>query len=412
MSGRALSALLSLVLLLAATVAVAQDRSLLVRGRVVDPAGLPLVGARVTARGTVTSSTVTDERGRYALTLALGRPAALARAPFTLEVRAEHRGRRLPFAIQGSAFALEMTLAAGEPPLARVRSNSPSAALAVAAALLTPAAPQAMVEADFGGAALGGTVELMASEEVPVPEAAGLRPVGARVPDAVTPRPARPVAATARVADSVRAARRDSSRREQAARSAAARAERDRRAQRDSVARAAARLQDHARQERTAPPPRATASPPRPRDPARPAPGATVSVRDSLAAPVTGAASRVRRVEPYAAGAAGPAPVAANAVADSCVCRVRGTIEVQWERPLEQDLQVLVVLDGPVRTGTQVELFIGSPREFEFGPLPCGRYALGVEPLGRHRYRVVRGDGALDCRGSLQQRVVLTPARR
>ena len=127
---------------------------------------------------------------------------------------------------------------------------------------------------------------------------------------------------------------------------------------------------------------------------------------DSTAGVGSAAPSRVQRIDPFSA------PAARNNEPDTCACRLRGTVEVDWDRPLEQDLPVEIVLTGPASQRAEVELFIGSPREFHMGPLPCGTYQLELRPGGRLRYALARGDSRIECRGSAQVRVVLTPVRR
>ena len=75
---------------------------------------------------------------------------------------------------------------------------------------------------------------------------------------------------------------------------------------------------------------------------------------------------------------------------------------------------VELTLEGPARQSTSVDLYMGPPREFRLGPLPCGEYKLTVRPRGRYRYALVRGDSVLTvrCDGHTQQRVVLEPVKR
>ncbi len=401
----------------------ALDRTLVVRGRAQDREGAPLAGARITARGSVTLTATTDAQGRYVLRTVVGSPASLARAPFTLEVRAEYDGRRLPFVIQGSAFALDVALVQGGAPRVRVRSNAPSASLAVAAAFVSTGAPEASVEVDFGGASATGAPRLSAVEEVAVPDAppsGGMtRPAPAttsRTPApspprsnaAPTPAPARASTTAPTPAPAPRdAATRSFAQRDSARRALAADAARAQQSRRDSLA----RLRAAQRRE----PPRSKPRVTRPLEPSVVASARSQdTVRtvqlvvdvDSSAAATTPAAARVQRIEPFAA------PAARDAESDSCACRLRGTVEVDWARPLEQDLPVEILLTGPATQREVVELFIGSPREFRMGPLPCGTYQLELRPGGRLRYALARGDGRIECRGSAQVRVVLTPVRR
>lgn len=368
--------------------ALALDRTLVIRGRAVDREGAALAGARISARGSATLTATTDALGRYVLRTVIGSPASLARAPFTLEVRAEYDGRRLPFAIQGSAFALDVSMVRGDRAVARIRSNAPSAALAVAAAFVSNIAAEAVVEVEFGGSGPSGAPRLSAVEEVPVPDAPGS--VGSRDTTSRTPARAapekKPVPAKGVPAKS-----------------------------------APAKLTPSTSGRTSPSPPRAGASPQTPPGVTRPlAPSVTLSARnadtlrtlllvvdvDSTAGSALDAPVRVQRIEPFSAPAARPSEP------DTCACRLRGTVEVDWDRPLEQDLPVEIVLTGPASQRAEVELFIGSPREFHMGPLPCGTYQLELRPGGRLRYALARGDSRIECRGSAQVRVVLTPVRR
>jgi hypothetical protein len=98
---------------------------------------------------------------------------------------------------------------------------------------------------------------------------------------------------------------------------------------------------------------------------------------------------------------------------DSCACRLWGTVEIDWDRPLERNFPIALTFTGPATQRTDVEMFMGSPREFRFGPLPCGDYKLAVHPMGKLRYSVARGDSVLPvhCTGNMQVRLVLVPGR-
>ena len=108
------------------------------------------------------------------------------------------------------------------------------------------------------------------------------------------------------------------------------------------------------------------------------------------------------------------APSPAAETPDTCACRLRGTVEIDWDRPLDRNFPVELTLEGPALQSTQVDMFMGSPREFRFGPLPCGDYRLTVATSGRWHFTFERGDTvlAVPCRGSAQKRVILAPAKR
>ena len=376
----------ALVLAVAAAALAATPRTIVVRGRTLPPDGGPLAGARVMARGSATVSALTDDRGRYTLSLPLGMPAALKRLPFRIEVRAEADGRRLPLAGGGQSLVLDASWpAAAERP--RVQSNRAAAATAVTTALEVEGVNVAWIEADFGGTAPAGA---------PEPR----EPAVAVVPAMPMPAPRDPVPAVAPaprdVAPAVASAPRDSAPPTPAPRAgspgggpAPVPATPD-----SSRAVAPARTQA----------PRNSAATARPQAPIE-APKIVVSTRTADAPPPR--PSPVRPVDPYAKrDSVSPA--------DTCRCTLRGTVEIHWDRPLEDYTPVRLELDAPGMKPTEVSLFMGAPREFRFGPLPCGEWRLGVKPGGRLRYADVAGDSArvVHCAGAVETRIVLVPVRR
>jgi len=223
---------------------------------------------------------------------------------------------------------------------------------------------------------------------------------------------------------------------------AAKQRERERRAARQAVARSAERarldslalaramqrradsLAWAARRSAPKPPPSVKPRPTVPREPAakpvaaKPAPSTPrvdVSAPDSArigaaSTPVSVGAipdPRVKRIEPFT-----EAPL--TSPADTCACRLRGTVEVVWPRPLEEGLPIRLTLDGPARQRTEVTLDMGAPREFRLGPLPCGEYTLKIEPQGKLCYALQRGGDTMPvyCNGQTQVRVVLNPVRK
>ena len=427
-----LGTLCSTVLAIAAPVGLETPRTLVVRGRVFKADGSPLAGARVMAKGTAEVSALSDDSGRYSFAVGLGAPATLKRGAFKLEVRAEANGKRLTFAAGGSALAVEVSLVAGSDHV-RVRSNASGATTSLITVYAQEGVPTAWIEADFGGArSAGGSLDLKAVDEVAVPGLGPARTPSAQVP-AATPRasaavaplvvkpepaakpvhekptrvekpdvakpvksakPAKP-AKPARVGDSW--STRDSlaaaarSVRHAADSTAHAQAE-----QRRSLAALAEQARgdslDRVRRARRSEDSLATAQ-------KRPVP-ASVPTAASAAAPVV-AIRPARHVD-----AAAP---------DSCRCRVRGTVEVAWEeRPLEENLPVTVTMDESGDSAQALELYLGAPREFRFGPLTCGDHVLRVHTAGRLRYAIAHGDSVMTvrCAGATQVRVVLVPQKR
>jgi hypothetical protein len=111
------------------------------------------------------------------------------------------------------------------------------------------------------------------------------------------------------------------------------------------------------------------------------------------------------------ASLAGPDSLAPR---DSCRCSVRGTVEIDWRRPLEDHTSIRLELDAPGAKSAEVSLFMGTPREFRFGPLPCGTWRLTVKAMGKLRYTDARGTAPriIPCSGMVETRVILVPAKR
>lgn len=399
------AALVAVVLGLAAAAALAAaPRTIVVRGRTLSPDGRPLAGARVMARGSVSVSALADERGRYSISLPLGMPAALRRLPFKVEVRAEADGRRLPLAGGGSSLVIDAAWpAAAERP--RVQSNREAAETAVATALMVEGVTIAWVEADFGG--------LPRASATPAPEPAAAPPAPRNtVAPARPPSPAPETRQPAPTDPSRSAIERSAGVVPRAAEPVAARppAPATKPAPADSTPPAARTSRD------TAP---AAAPVPRTSVPARRSPAPRDSARPRTAEPPKIVAS-AREVEPPP-----PRPSAVRAIdpsakrdgaapSDTCRCTIRGTVEIHWDRPLEDDTPVKLELDAPGAKPAEVTLFMGAPREFRFGPLPCGDWRLTVRPGGKLRYADVSGDSArvVPCAGATETRVVLVPVRR
>lgn len=98
---------------------------------------------------------------------------------------------------------------------------------------------------------------------------------------------------------------------------------------------------------------------------------------------------------------------------ESCYCNVEGTIEVRTNRPLSSPFGVTVAVRGRPSLRDRVLLFMGAPREFVIGRVPCGTRYLDVLPEPGRRFVVERSAmlGPFDCEsGTLRQlRIVLVP---
>jgi hypothetical protein len=137
---------------------------------------------------------------------------------------------------------------------------------------------------------------------------------------------------------------------------------------------------------------------PRPPEPARPV---TPAPRDSEPAAPVGIARTL------------PPPRAGHDATRLCDCTLRGTVEVQSDRPLQSRTEVVVSIAGsPV--ATTVELFMGSPRAFEIRPAPCGPLRFALFTRSKQRFVLVSAEPSPSCLegGSEQVRFVLEPVAR
>jgi len=142
-----------------------------------------------------------------------------------------------------------------------------------------------------------------------------------------------------------------------------------------------------------------------------------VSVRSDTAAPAPAAAGATpagARGSPLrvALGRALPDTQPAAPAAPGCECRVAGTVEVRSETPLAAALRVEVSLRDVPAVRDTVALFMGTPRTFDLGRVPCGGHRLEVRPLSTRRFAVTSPAASVFAcpTGALRQfRVVLEP---
>src|SRR5205085_3517732 len=111
-----------------------------------------------------------------------------------------------------------------------------------------------------------------------------------------------------------------------------------------------------------------------------------------------------------------PAPAPApdlTASAEACSCRVRGNIEVDAGRPLPERMRVTVWLEGLPDRSDVVEMFMGSPRPFDLGWVPCGTRRVEFSTSSKQRWQV-RFPEPVRCRanGLVHVPVMLEPAKR
>lgn len=387
---------LASVLLLAGVAFATTPRTIVVRGQALTSDGQPIAGARVQVRGTANVVALTDDNGRYTLSVPLGMPAALRQLPFKMEVRAEGGGHKLSLAGGGQSLVLDASWNAAKG-VVLVKSNREAAAQSVAASLEIEEATVAPIEANFGGAAKAGANGSFSSEAV---LAGSTRVAGtsvptspkdsaAAVPLAKSPAPAAavtgavlPTASASALPTASSSASPGGTRSPASSVAVPLAALKSVPARRDTL-----RIGD----------PAAAASPP----------GAQNSVAKGATSNRAARAAQVRAI----ASLAGPDSLAP---AGPCRCSVRGTVEINWTRPLEDHTSVLLVLEAPGAQPAEVSLFMGAPREFRFGPLPCGVWRLSVKAKGKLRYTDTHGDTArvIPCAGTVETRVVLVPAKR
>lgn len=389
-----LPAALLLACVIAGAVLAATPRTIVVRGRTLTPEGQPIAGARVQVRGTESVVAQTDEQGRYTVSVPLGMPAALRQLPFKMEVRAEGGGHKLSLAGGGSALVIDAAWNATKG-VVLVKSNREAAAKSVAASIELEELAVAPIEADFGGVAKAGANGSFTSEAALPGTAAA---AGAATKQATPSPPSDSSKTLPAVGAPATAAATKSAAPAPASASAAPGATKP-------PAPAAA-----------VPVAASTKSAPVARDTiviGDPAARATVSGAPNPAAAKPTPRSRAARAAQVRAiaGLAGPDTLAAS---DSCRCNIRGTVEIDWKRPLEDHTSVQIELDAPGAQPAEISLFMGAPREFRFGPIPCGAWRMSVKAKGKLRYTDARGDTArvIPCAGTVETRVVLVPAKR
>lgn len=425
----------------AAPAAAARAATFVFSGGVVEPGGRPVRGARLLLQGRAGPVALTDAEGRYSFSHVVPDLEALAVAPLRFVLRASHKGWNFALPTGEGALAVELRLVRPAHGNARleVRSDDAGVAKAVASSFGVPG--------DVTVALSGGFMRQLGAEDrsEPVLDALEIVPVAQPAPDTgvvrATPAGSRVDSAAASVTRPDRAA--------VALPVAApvpvpqARPERP----------ASMRLFPSAPEPGTTPRP-ASAPPPEPgtppppavtpppehrlRDtarthaasephgstPARGTPGAggadttalrgiRVSVRPDTAAraPASAGAGGGTALR-VALGRALPDTQPPAPAGRACECRVKGTVEVSLDQSLRSELRAVVSLAGmPARCDT-VALFMGPPRPFDLGLVPCGSHRLEVRPLSGRLFTVAPPAlDVFDCvAGRTRQfRVVLKP---
>jgi hypothetical protein len=396
-------------------------------GGVAEPGGRPVRGAKVLLQGLVEPAALTDAEGRFSFSHVVPDVQALAAEPLRLVLRVSHKGWSLALPTGANALAVELRLVRAADGSARleVRSNDAGVAKAVAASFGAPG--------DVAVALSGGFMRQLGAEDrsepvlsalefvrvAPPPPATGAAtaaPALARADSAAVPalwsdsaKPALPVAVTAPAPQS-RPERPESMRLFPSAPEPGTRP-------RPSPAPSPERQLRDTVWIRVAQEPRKPA-------PARGAPdtgaadttalhGIRVSVRPDTAAlaPVSAGSSGGSALR-VALGRVLPDTQPPVPAGRACECRVKGTVEVSSDHSLRGALKVVVSLAGlPARCDT-VALFMGPPRPFDLGLVPCGSRRLEVRPLSARLFTVAPPAlDVFDCSAgrTRQFRVVLRP---
>lgn len=451
-------------------------KTLVVRGRTIDAEGFPISKTRVWVDGLGKVSMLSNADGRFSLELPIGSAEEIRAKPIRLAVRAEHKGWRFVIPGGDAMLALELGLepGAGGNLQSVARSNVDRFAAAAAQILAIEGAGVGLMEINFlgtkgeatgkekwptlsrtarasldypmGGStpASGPTVQSAPSPSATTAAAqasstgtsggghsaaktteSSTPNLSGTTPSASAPKTGSSAAKISGAAVGVQKASKskdknapatDAKREVSRVRASAARESVK------AVQKAAAHgdpvavVQDRARKalERGA---RGTSSDPPDNTLAR---AFQTNAADSGRSTGGGAVPRVVPAPPAGESRSRSAPLVIRAArhltasaADSCECRITGTVEVQSNQPLKRPERVEVSLVWYPQVRDTVELFMGSPRPFELGPTRCGPQRLRLKVLTGGRFDVRSGDamGGFRCEGGhvVEQRVVLVP---
>ena len=364
----------------------AARRVLVIEGRAVDQDGIPVGGVRIEAAGSRQATATTNRSGEFSLPLALPHASELARAPLSITVRAARAGWRFALADAEGDLGLEVQVERTATGGARCLARSNDARVAAGAARVVsldgdvtavaavnfrgqrgeavasppPKLEQVAKVALTGGMPIVETARAGPSAADPLAPAATASPAPPTVSPAPAATPANPPSSAPRAA----AARPDTAQRPPT---------------RAATVEAAAESAQALRSRRVIPP-----APPGARE---------------RSAPLL-----IRRP---------PWPFPPEAAAESCLCRVEGTIEVSSRRPLSSRVPVIASIEGQPQHADSVELFMGPPRRFLLTRVPCGRHALRLDIRSPLEFEVVSRDslGGFTCEpgGVRQLRIALRP---
>ena len=388
-------------------------------GSVEEPSGRPVRGAKILLLGLREPAAVTDGRGRFTVVHTVPDIAALDSVPLRLVLCASHKGWNLALASGAAALVIELRsvhVSDGSTQL-EVRSNDAGAARAVAASFRARDGATVALICEF--------LRWLGDEDrtEPILTALEVVPLAAEPAVAVKAATTRPPAPRVGSGPAV-VTPPGPTRTPGAARSGAASrspvppvpGKGTSRPQRPGVAQVppSVPVPGPTPEPRPAPPPDTVwvrvAQPPliaAPQAPRRPVP--LPDTRRAAPATDTTTRSVIRLLVrpdtthslPNATGSGGgaalsvalgralpgtPSRPAASAV---CECQVKGTIEVRSEKPLSGTTWVVVSLADAPAFRDSVTLFMGPPRPFDLGRVPCGTHRLDVQPRSSHRFTVL-----------------------
>lgn len=427
--------LLLIAALTGPTPVLAAKRVLVIEGRALDQDGVPVSGVRIDAHGSRQASATTDRSGEFSLSMSLPDAAELGKAPVAITVRATRAGWR--FAVVGDEGDLGLEVRVERDPGGAercvARSNDARVAAGAARVVSLDGDAKAVAAVNFQGqrgeapppaapalrqvakvALTGGMPRVETSQVAEPPAVAGPVASAAPGPEVQTPagpespRPSTPRAAAAK-ASAAKAPAARSTVSSPGSNDARARARRERELREQELARireqsrgAMPAFEDlapapaNADTARTAPPPAKTTAaktPPAPAErPASPAAAAEVvptrtdvppetpspPARKNRITPAPQSVGRERSGAPFVISRR-PWPFPPEAAADSCQCRLEGTVEVASPRPLPSRVPLTVRLEDSPQHADDIELFMGSPRRFLLGRVPCGPHTIRLD---------------------------------
>jgi hypothetical protein len=435
----------------------AAERSrLIVRGRVLDQAGAPIRGAWVVAKGSRRAASLVDTAGSYVLTVPGATALEMSRSPVRIRLQARCRSWKLSLTNGAPELGIEMRVVddGTGPSQLLVRSNDPVVAAQVANAAVLEASPLVILQVDFVGAPgvqeEDEAVDLSASQRVSFFGAGGADTV---VPLEVGTPAAQGIPSRGSTRSKATVAEKSRSPRTSGVGSGAGRPrdgattparaydpalrdsiDRLRRLELERTAKAAERTEQADRSPMVddsgagsqAPAPGVVR-----REQPRPIRGPDASRANAAAAnPSPAAASPVS--PPATVSPVSPPPTSSSTTdmsatrapvretradrkASACGCQVRGIVEIDSDRPLNETLPVVVFLEDEPAARDTVELFMGSPRAFQLKlAASCGMHRVRFETRSKQRYRLTSREPLVDCTGGGTRgvRLVLAPVGR